>query len=621
MMALFLTVCSLALAGQELKVTERGSLHFIPSPEKKHESLKWVIYSERNSPVARMTDRSPHAPKDFVDRPVEPGTQIWFPVIDLALRPGFTMIAEFDDVRSGDSVCLNGNFHDICGGLKNRMVYTQDLEHWENQLYVESESAILRSVAFELPLVNGEFALEPLSAQWEGRVEVWGKNKRGGWEKLDSQEVAIGQKENLVSAKESSITKHLVLQRLAAASEYLVNSRNLNPYSPTYGGLYLFYDLEWDTYRRSDWIWSYGPSLQVLLEAAKVPNLSATYSSETFMSAARQVAEASLRFQETNENHPAHGLVMCRYDPRTDSPQGAEGFYSPADSWFLAGWGWMPYYNRTGDKRFLDATILMTKGIDRILGPDADREPQLIEQDYLMKAGKWKNWTMDESGFGMKGAEALYRVTKDPYHRDVGEEYITGLLKYLERPDGLWDRTWHRNDSLYADNGWGVAAPRGTPVLFKTSKSTRGLGWSMIGLLASHGMMPEGDVYLKKAIKLADHLIEAQAEEGHWDFLFGGGAYPGEISEKGTALWSMLFYQLYAYTKDERHLNTARKALRWCINNQYMDPEESPAYGGIMGNNRESGVVYRRFSPLICSYTVGWYGLALLEELKLQDKQ
>ena len=83
----------------------------------------------------------------------------------------------------------------------------------------------------------------------------------------------------------------------------------------------------------------------------------------------------------------------------------------------------------------------------------------------------------------------------------------------------------------------------------------------------------------------------------------------------------MLFYQLYEYTKDERHLNTARKALRWCINNQYMDPENSPAYGGIMGNNRESGVVYRRFSPLICSYTVGWYGLALLEELKLQEKQ
>lgn len=619
--ALFLTAGSVPLLGQELQVAKSGTVKFTPAATGSHALMKWVIYSDRNAPVSRMTDRSPHAPEDFVDRPIDPGTQIWFPVVDVALRPGFRLVAEFEEIRAGDSVCFNGNFQNACSGLKSRMVYTRHLEHWENQLYVESESASLRSVAFEFPLLNGELSLKPLSAHWQGRVEVWGKDEKGNWEKLDSAEASIGQKEKLTLSKETTLTKDLVLQRLAAASEYLVNSRNLNPYSPTYGGLYLFYDLEWDMYRRSDWMWSYGPSIQVLIEASKLSNLSDTYSSETFMTAARQAAEASLRFQEMNENHPAHGLVLCRYDPRTDSPQGAEGFYSPADSWFLAGWGWMPYYNHSGDKRFLDATILMTKSIDRILGRDADREPQLIEQDYLMKAGKWKNWTMDESGFGMKGAEELYRVTKDPYHRNVGKKYITGLLKYLERPDGLWDRTWHRNDSLYADNGWGVAAPRGTPVLFKTHKSTRGLGWSMIGLLASHGMMPEGDVYLKKAIKLADHLIEGQAEEGHWDFLFGGGAYPGEISEKGTSLWCMLFYQLYQYTKDERHLNTARKALRWCINNQYMDPKESPAYGGIMGKNRESGVVYRRFSPLICSYTVGWYGLALLEELKLQDKQ
>jgi hypothetical protein len=621
LLALFLTACSFEFFGQELQLSKSGTVKFIPALGDSHKLQKWVIYSHRNSPVSSMTDRSAHAPKDFTDRPVQPGTQIWFPVIDVALQPGFHLIAEFEEIRPGDSVCFNGNFQKICSGLKNRMVYTEHLEHWENQLYVESENAFLKSIAFEFPVVTGEFSLKPLSPYWKGSVEVWGKSKKGNWEKLVLKDISIEQKEKLVITRESAITKNLVLQRLGAASEYLVNLRNVNPYSPTYGGLYLFYDLEWDTYRRSDWIWSFGPSIKVLLEASKLGNLPDTYSSETFMTAARQVAEASLRFQERNKDHPAHGLVMCRYDPRTDSPQGAEGFYSPADSYFLAGWGWMPYYNHTGDKRFLDATMMMTESIDRILGPDADQEPKLIEQDYLMKAAKWKNWTMDESGFGMKGAEELYQVTKDPYHRAVGKEYITGLLAFLERPDGLWDRTWHRNDSLYADNGWPVAAPRGTPVLIETKKSTRGLGWAMIGLLASHGLMPENDIYLKKAIKLSDHLIEAQAEDGHWDFLFDGGGYPGEISEKGTALWSLLFYQLYEYTKDERHLNTARKALLWCVNNQYMGPKPSPAYGGIMGNNRESGVVYRRFSSLICSYTVAWYGLALLEELKLQDKQ
>lgn len=605
--------------GQELKSTENGTLQLVMKKDRLYDSLKWVIASDRNVPVSRMRDRSSNAPDDYVYPPEQPGKEIWFPVIDLHLRPGFKLAIGYESIGQSDSVCFNGNFRVLCEKLKTKMGYTQHLEHWENQLFVQSETATIKEITFELPVLNARtLELNPLAAYWSGRIEVWGK-ENAEWKKLTAQEVTIGEQGTPAFTQEASITKDLVLDRLASTAEYLVNDQNMNPLSPTYGGLYLFYDLETNTYRRSDWIWSYGPSIQVLLEASKISRLSPTYASEQLMTSARQIAEASLRFQQEDEDHPAHGLVMCRYDPRTDTPQGAEGYFSPADSYFLAGWGWMPYYNATGDKRFLDATILMTKGIDRILGPEADEKPVIVEQDYLMKAGKWKNWTMDESGFGMKGAEELYKVTGDPYHREVGRKYITGLLEYLERPDGLWDRTWHRNDPLYADNGWPVGAPKGTPVLIETSKSTRGLGWAMIGLLASHGLMPEDDVYLNKAIKLSDHLAEAQAEDGHWDFLFDGGGYEGEISVKGTALWCMLFYQLYQYTENPEHLDAARKALLWCINNQYTGPEDSPAFGGIMGNNRESGVVYRRWSPLITSYTVGWYGLALLEELKLQN--
>src|SRR5688572_21380163 len=109
LIALFLTACSVPLFGQEIEVTESGTVTFTPSSKDSRE-FKWVIYSDRNLPVSRMTDRSAYAPKDFVDRPVEPGTQIWFPVIDLALRPGFRLIAEFEKVRAGDSICFNGNF-------------------------------------------------------------------------------------------------------------------------------------------------------------------------------------------------------------------------------------------------------------------------------------------------------------------------------------------------------------------------------------------------------------------------------------------------------------------------------------------------------------------------------
>ncbi len=613
-------VLSFQLNGQELELVQGSKIVF--NGEVQYDSLKWVISSERNVPLARMRDRSPNAPEDYQYPPEVPGRQIWFPVLDLQLRPGLRMVASFENVRVGDSVCLNGNFYRVCDPLKTQMIYSSRLEHWENQLFIKSENVVLTEINFQLPVSeNKDLELRPLTSHWSGHVEIQGLDENKQWKKIASKGFTIGQSASPELAAEKEIDQSLVLERLALAADYLANSKNRNPYSPTYGGLYLFYDMEMDTYRRSDWIWSYGPSIQVLIEASKLSGLSNNHAGEEYMTAARQVAEASLRFQQRENDHPAYGLVMCRYDPRTDSPQGAEGYFSPADSYFLAGWGWMPYYQATDDKRFLEATRLMTAGIDRILGPDKLTENgihPIVEQDYLMKAGKWKNWTMDESGFGMEGAEQLFLATNDPYVREVGERYIKGLLDHLERQDGLWDRTWHRNDSLYADNGWPVGAPRGTPVLIETKYSTRGLGWAMIGLLSSHGMMPENDVYLKKAIKLSDHLIESQAADGHWDFLFDGGGYPEEVSEKGTALWSLLFYELYRYTKEERHLNAARKALLWCINNQYISPENSPALGGIVGKNRESGVVYRRWSPLICSYTVAWFGLALLEELKLQ---
>jgi len=70
-------------------------------------------------------------------------------------------------------------------------------------------------------------------------------------------------------------------------------------------------------------------------------------------------------------------------------------------------------------------------------------------------------------------------------------------------------------------------------------------------------------------------------------------------------------------TKDTKYLSVARKALLWCLNNQYDGPDKF-ADGGIIGISRQSGVIYRPWFKLACSYSSGFFGLAVLEELSLR---
>lgn len=118
---------------------------------------------------------------------------------------------------------------------------------------------------------------------------------------------------------------------------------------------------------------------------------------------------------------------------------------------------------------------------------------------------------------------------------------------------------------------------------------------------------------------MGNHLIDKQLPNGGWSYDFYAQDEQ-EISEKGTALWSLLFYKLYAITADPVHLATARKALLWCLNNQYDGPDPH-AYGGIVGQSRQSAVIYRHWFPIACTYTSGFFGLAVIEELKLQENE
>lgn len=92
-----------------------------------------------------------------------------------------------------------------------------------------------------------------------------------------------------------------------------------------------------------------------------------------------------------------------------------------------------------------------------------------------------------------------------------------------------------------------------------------------------------------------------------------------EKYEKGTSLWSYLFYRLYKYTDNPEYLVVARKALTWCLDNQY-DGHDPLAHGGLVGITRQSAIGYRSWFPMQCLYASGFFGLAVLEELTIQQR-
>jgi len=117
-------------------------------------------------------------------------------------------------------------------------------------------------------------------------------------------------------------------------------------------------------------------------------------------------------------------------------------------------------------------------------------------------------------------------------------------------------------------------------------------------------------------VRLADNILELQKPDGSWAFKLYKPEDEAGISDKGTPLWSMLLYQLYQETGDPRHLMGAQKALLWCMNNQYHG-KDSLGLNGIVGQSWAAGIVYRNYFPLICTYTMEWFGLALLEQVNL----
>ncbi|MCK5371087.1 MAG: glycoside hydrolase family 88 protein, partial [Cyclobacteriaceae bacterium] len=197
----------------------------------------------------------------------------------------------------------------------------------------------------------------------------------------------------------------------------------------------------------------------------------------------------------------------------------------------------------------------------------------------------------------------LYRVTKDEYYLDLTKKYMKQHLDIYQEENGLWNR-------LYMFE---------TKTVIPVDFWTRGMGWGMMGLIACDKIMPN-DVYISWAKKMGNELIKYQNEDGSWNHKMNSSSEEFGKCEKSTSLWGMLFYQLYTVTKDKKHLKAARKALNWCMENQYMADNDPEGYGSLPGRTFNSGIDYREWFNLSCSYSTGFFGLACVQELRMQNR-
>lgn len=375
------------------------------------------------------------------------------------------------------------------------------LEHWENALFVRwnaaspsagsdesasAASAVPKTARLSLRqfTLRARYALSGgqvfqhtyrlLSDAWEGAVSVWAVEPGEPEERRLLARTAIcaierdGRAVRVVSApsgRETWDTPHL--QRAAAMApraprdiealltperlrasiaesvDYILRSQNTTPWSPTRGGLSLFYDLDAGTYRSAHWMWGSGPAIRLLIDARRVSGLSPALDRARLLDAARAICDSHLRFAIDDPAHPAFGGTINRYVVGYTGPGphekhgGYAAFISPADQGWNAGWGWVPLYEATGERRYLEAAERWAAMTERLV-----QEYDVVPQDFLPWHGSWTRHTIDENGFGTEGFAELFRVTGDRRYQRIGERYIDQCIEKLGREDGLWNRRY-----------------------------------------------------------------------------------------------------------------------------------------------------------------------------------
>ena len=564
-----------------------------------HKNARFEIKfdSHRNQSISKNSDVSAACPMNRKPS-YKIDSEIWFPVVDIELKEGMEGRARFSNVEYASCV-LNGAFYKEEFPVKEiTAIPAEKLEYWENTIYLEPSSTklidfyIIDNVVADSNSLSKEYQL--LSEDWSGSVSIY--EVHGTDRTLLKREDILTKPRPYNHAPPGADYKADLLKSLNASLDFVFNSINKKQDSPTADGLFFLYDFDSKTFRTSHWTWTWGITIKLLIEASKIEN-GLKYTPEQLIALADEIANRSLDFQIDDKNSPADGIVVVR-EGLIKEENRYRSSASPADAMFLAGWGWLPLYEITGDKKYLDASKKLALAVERVV-----KEFVIPPQDYYTGEKRWAEHGINESGFGTQGLSELYRLTRDDYYLDLTKRYMKQHLDMYQDENGLWKRLYFfKTEKVIPADFW-----------------TRGMGWGMMGLMACDKIMPN-DVYISWAIKMGEQLMMYQNEDGSWNHKMNTSSKEFGKCEKSTSLWGMMFYQLYSVTKDEKHLNAARKALNWCMENQYMADNDPEGYGSLPARTFNSGIDYREWFNLSCSYSTGFFALACIQEMKIQNR-
>ena len=380
-------------------------------------------------------------------------------------------------------------------------------------------------------------------------------------------------------------------EALAAVADNLCAAQIEQRSSRFDGGFHLVYDCVRHAPRMSHWLWAWGPSIRLLLEASRrARELGRPENGERWQAVARKAGRKSLEFEVGGTTHPARGLSTVRWEPARATSGGWAGYISAADTLFLAGWGWIPLYQDTGDAVYLERTRSLIAATGRLM----DEYP-VVPQDWIVPRGRWTPHTLDETAFGVAGFRALHDVEPAPEVAAQGRRLLDSMLAHMTRDEACVQRAWLREEDK----------PLWAPDI-------KGHGWVMMGYLDAHALGGDSR-HLALARALGDRVRGCQADSGAWTYAFRCPREDDVLDDKATAIWAYLFYALYAITRDGRDLEAARRALAWCWRHQYRG--DHPMLDGAIVNTNAMIYIHRR--PMAILYSTTFFGLALLEELKL----
>ncbi|RED94667.1 twin-arginine translocation signal domain-containing protein [Marinoscillum furvescens] len=588
------------LGGKSFEVLRNGrTLSFQLPIEKDLSHIEVRLFSKANEYIFEYDDVSPHAP----DVENEQTKDVWmpgfdeaaearrkssqeqrFPVVDLAIKPDMSAVIEMDIQEPGT---YRINDQDIKPLTDQIRIPYQKVDHWANSFYIDPKTNSIKHfyLAAQIAVVNSKvsFQIETLRDDWVGAISI--HDPRNG-EMLASSEVTWETELPDISTGKG-VTRERMVAALSLASDFLLNCQYKNPNSKAFGGEYLLYDLTARTRMRPFWSWAWGPSAKVLFEAADIEGVSTSVSNSQLKQRAEELMQLTLDLQVLDKDSPAYGIIQ------TSAHEA-----STVDSLFLVGWGWMSLYKETKNPKYIEAGKKLADAANRLMD---EHDDVWIPQAYLFEEDRWKDIMSFESSMGLPGLAALYLATGDDYFKKTTIRMADLLIRAFENEEGLWG-VFFRSKTMKTDevNYW-----------------TKAFGYIADGLIEAHRAAPEKG-YLAKAMVIADRILATQAADGSLSVRFDRSPQYVGIGDKATAIWGALYLRLYKMVGDKKYYTAGMKAIEWCMDHQYVG-DDTAARGGIVGRSWPSGINFRHWYDVVVTYTVSFFGSALLEALSLDE--